>query len=186
MLTGNVLVQDGSPLTFTNTAGGSAYGTGGAGSGEGGTARAQLCPGVTYNGLLTSGGMTSRLGGSNSANGYFNASDFCAQPAIEPDGVTVTSQAACPTCATLFGSSGLGVILGPGNVNWDASLLKTTKITERTTVQFRTDFFNILNHAQFSNPGVAQETPNAFGVNYNYRGQSPHHSICAEVHVLNL
>ncbi len=164
MLTGNILVQDGAPLTFTNTAGGSAYGTGGAGSGEGGTARAQLCPGVTYNGLLTSGGMTSRLGGSNSANGYFNASDFCSQPAIEPDGVTVTSQAACPTCATLFGSSGLGAILGPGNVNWDTSILKTTKITERTTVQFRTDFFNILNHAQFSPPGVAQETPNTFGV----------------------
>ena len=164
MMTGSVLVQDGAPLTFTNTAGGSAYGTGGAGSGEGGTARSQLCPGVTYNGLLTSGGMTSRLGGSNSANGYFNQSDFCAQPAIEPDGTTITSQAACPTCATLFGSSGLGIINGPGNVNWDTSILKTTKITEKTTVQFRTDFFNILNHPQFAPPGVAQETPNTFGV----------------------
>jgi hypothetical protein len=164
MMTGNVVVQDGSPLTFTNTAGGSAYGTGGAGSGEGGTARAQLCPGMTYNNIQSSGGITSRLGGSNSANGYIVANAFCAQPAIEPDGVTVTSQAACPTCATLFGSSGLGIILGPGNVNWDTSFLKTTKITEKTTIQFRTDFFNILNHPQFSNPGVAQNTPNTFGV----------------------
>ncbi len=74
MLTGNIVVQDGSPLTFTNTAGGSAYGTGSAGSGEGGTARSQLCPGITYNNIQTSGGITSRLGGSNSANGYINTS----------------------------------------------------------------------------------------------------------------
>jgi len=164
MLTGNIVVQDGSPLTFTNVAGGSAYGTGSAGSGEGGTARAQLCSGMTYNNVQTSGSMTSRLGGSNSANGYINTSAFCAQPAIMPDGVTETTQAACPTCATLFGDSGLGILLGPGNVNWDTSILKTTKITEKQTIQLRADFFNILNHPQFSNPGVAQDQPNTFGV----------------------
>jgi hypothetical protein len=164
MLTGNVVVQDGSPLTFTNVAGGSAYGTGSAGSGEGGTARAQLCSGMTYNNIQTSGGITSRLGGSNSANGYISANAFCAQPAIMPDGVTETTQAACPTCATLFGDSGLGIILGPGNVNWDTSILKTTHITEKHIIQLRADFFNILNHPQFSNPGVAQDQPNTFGV----------------------
>lgn len=163
-MTGNVVVQDGSPLTFTNTAGGSAYGTGSAGSGEGGTSRAQLCPGVTYSSLQTGGGITSRLGGSNSANGYINPSDFCAPPVIEPDGVTVTTAAACPTCATLFGDSGLGIILGPGNVNWDNSFMKTTHLTEKHILQFRADFFNILNHPQFANPGVAQNTPNTFGV----------------------
>ena len=68
-----------------------------------------------------------RLGGSSGGPGYFNASAFCAGPAIRPDGVTVTTQAACPTCATLFGSSGAGILLGPGQVNFHASLLKTTK-----------------------------------------------------------
>ncbi len=155
-MTGNIVVQDGSPLTFTNTAGGSALRhRQRRESGEGGTARAQLCPGVTYSNIQTSGGITSRLGGSNSANGYINTSAFCAQPAIMPDGVTITSQAACPTCATLFGSSGLGIILGPGNVNWDTSFMKTTHITEKHTLQFRADFFNILNHPQFANPGGA-------------------------------
>ncbi len=163
-MTGNIVVQDGSPLTFTNTAGGSAYGTGSAGSGEGGSARSQLCPGTTYNNLQTSGGITSRLGGALSSNGYINVNGFCPQPAIMPDGVTVTTQAACPTCATLFGDSGLGIILGPGNVNWDTSFMKTTHITERHILQFRADFFNILNHPQFSNPGVAENTPNTFGV----------------------
>ena len=113
--------------------------------------------------MQTTGSITSRLGGSNSASGYIAANAFCGVPAIEPNGTTITSQAACPTCATLYGSSGLGIILGPGNVNWDTSILKTTHITEKTTIQFRTDFFNILNHPQFSNPGVEQNT-NTFGV----------------------
>jgi hypothetical protein len=163
MLTGNIVVQDGSPLTFLNLGGGSAYGAGGALTPEGGQSRAELCPGATYTSMQTTGSITSRLGGSNSASGYIAANAFCGVPAIEPNGTTITSQAACPTCATLYGSSGLGIILGPGNVNWDTSILKTTHITEKTTIQFRTDFFNILNHPQFSNPGVEQNT-NTFGV----------------------
>ncbi len=164
-MTGNIVVQDGTPLTFYDTSGGSAYGTGGAGSGEGGTARSELCPGQTYSSIQTSGGITSRLGGANSLNGYINTTTgFCAQPAIMPDGVTETTQAACPTCATLFGSSGLGIILGPGNVNWDTSFMKTTHLTEKHILQFRADFFNILNHPQFANPGVDQSESTTFGV----------------------
>jgi hypothetical protein len=73
-----------------------------------------------------------------------------------PDGVTITTQAACPTCATLFGNSGLGILPGPGQVNFDFSILKTTRITERTTFQLRAEFFNLLNHPQFANldPGL--------------------------------
>lgn len=41
---------------------------------------------------------------------------------------------------------------GPGVNNWDMALLKTTQITERVNVQFRAEFFNIFNHAQFINP----------------------------------
>ncbi len=48
--------------------------------------------------------------------GYFNVNAFCPAPAIMPNGTTVTTQAACPTCATLFGSTGLGILLGPGPV----------------------------------------------------------------------
>jgi hypothetical protein len=163
-MTGNILVQDGSPLTFLNLNGGSAYGVGSGTTPEGGQSRAQLCPGATASNIQTSGSITSRLGGSNSANGYLNTAQFCGMPAIMPDGVTQTTALACPTCGTLYGDSGLGIVLGPGNVNWDTSIMKTTKITEKHTIQFRADFFNILNHPQFSNPGVQQSTPNTFGV----------------------
>jgi carboxypeptidase family protein/TonB-dependent receptor-like protein len=39
-----------------------------------------------------------------------------------------------------------------GFKNWDLSLLKETKIKERLTAQFRAEFFNVLNHANFSDP----------------------------------
>jgi hypothetical protein len=41
---------------------------------------------------------------------------------------------------------------GPGLNNWDMALLKSTRPTERLTVEFRAEFFNLFNHAQFNNP----------------------------------
>jgi hypothetical protein len=41
---------------------------------------------------------------------------------------------------------------GPGLDNWDMALLKDTRITENKMLQFRFEFFNIFNHAQFQNP----------------------------------
>jgi len=41
---------------------------------------------------------------------------------------------------------------GPGLNNWDMGLLKNEQITERTELQFRGEFVNEFNHAQFLNP----------------------------------
>ena len=54
-----------------------------------------------------------------------------------------------PDGATTFGNSGLGIIRGPGQVNFDVSIIKNTKLTERQNLQFRTEFFNAFNHANF-------------------------------------
>ena len=154
-LAGVTVIQGGVPLTITNTAGGTVY-TGGAqaGTGEGGNSPAQLCPGFTYSTMQTSGGVESRLGGSGSAHGYINPAAFCAPPVVGSDGL-----------ATAYGNTGLGVLHGPGQVNFDLSLIKTTKLTERQTLQFRAEFFNILNHPQFGNPNLAQNAgPTSFGV----------------------
>ena len=42
---------------------------------------------------------------------------------------------------------------GPGINNFDFALLKDTRITERFDLQFRGEFFNLFNHAQFLTPG---------------------------------
>ena len=53
---------------------------------------------------------------------------------------------------TGFGNSAVGAIMGPGQKNWDISLIKHTKITEGLSTEFRAEFYNIWNHAQFNPP----------------------------------
>jgi hypothetical protein len=148
-LSGVTTIQDGVPFTFVDGNAGTAYGTNGQGT-TSGFGRAQMCPGMTYANIPTHGGIESRLGGYSGGPGYFNSSAFCPAPAIMPDGVTVTSQALCPTCATLFGNSGVGILPGPGQFNFDTTLSKQFKASERVNVQFRAEFFNLFNHAQFN------------------------------------
>ena len=51
---------------------------------------------------------------------------------------------------------------GPGINSWDMSLLKSVPFTESKSLQFRFEFFNVFNHAQFANP-VGEITSAAFG-----------------------
>jgi hypothetical protein len=51
-----------------------------------------------------------------------------------------------------FGTANRRFFHGPGIMNTDFALLKNTRITESTAIQFRAEFFNIFNHAQFMNP----------------------------------
>ena len=61
-----------------------------------------------------------------------------------------------------FGDSGRDVIIGPGTVELDASLLKNFTFKESRYVQFRGEFFNIMNHPNFDNPNTT-ETSSFFG-----------------------
>ncbi len=49
-----------------------------------------------------------------------------------------------------FGTSGPGVILGPGTQNWDIAAIRNIKIGERFSLQFRGEFFNAFNHVNFN------------------------------------
>jgi TonB dependent receptor len=54
-----------------------------------------------------------------------------------------------------IGSIPRNSVPGPGSLDWDFSVLKNTKINERLNVQFRAEFFNILNHF---NPAAPVQT----------------------------
>lgn len=159
-LSGVTVAQDGTPLSLTDARAGTIYGISGPSPtsptlntvtfGAFNVGRAQLCPGATYDTITTSGGVESRLGGGSGGSGYFNNSKICAPPAIGN--------------GTGYGNTGVGILLGPGQFNWDFSLVKVTRITERQTLQFRTEFFNTFNHPQFNNPGTAISTLATFGV----------------------
>jgi hypothetical protein len=48
-----------------------------------------------------------------------------------------------------FGNSGVGSCTGPGIANTDFSVYKNFKVTERVTMQFRMEFYNLFNKVQF-------------------------------------
>jgi len=52
------------------------------------------------------------------------------------------------------GNLGRNTFTGPGWSNFDFSIIKDTKLTETATLQFRAEFFNVLNQATFGNPGA--------------------------------
>jgi Carboxypeptidase regulatory-like domain/TonB dependent receptor len=54
--------------------------------------------------------------------------------------------------AVRFGTSGFNVLRGPGQVNLDASLFRTFRVTERVKAQFRAQVFNAANTPHFANP----------------------------------
>jgi hypothetical protein len=51
-----------------------------------------------------------------------------------------------------YGSLGRNSLSGPTFKQWDLAIYKDTPLTERLMLQLRADFFNILNHPNFSNP----------------------------------
>ena len=51
-----------------------------------------------------------------------------------------------------FGTSARNGFYGPHYRNFDFSLNKDTKLTERVSMQLRADFFNLFNHPNFANP----------------------------------
>ncbi|MGH8459561.1 MAG: hypothetical protein ACRESV_09435, partial [Nevskiales bacterium] len=51
-----------------------------------------------------------------------------------------------------LGNVGRGTIVGPRIVNFDMSLMKSFRFTENTSLQFRAEFFNIFNRANFGQP----------------------------------
>ena len=87
-------------------------------------------------------------------NAYFDASCFTTPPVIGADGI-----------GTAFGNSATGIVYGPGQANLDLALSKTFLLNwpVESSLQFRAEFYNALNHPQFANPDNNFTSP-TFGV----------------------
>ncbi|HEV2500846.1 MAG TPA: carboxypeptidase-like regulatory domain-containing protein [Terriglobia bacterium] len=71
-----------------------------------------------------------------SPNLYFNPNAFV----VPPNGT--------------YGNLGRDTLIGPGLATLDLSLMKNTQITEALGLQFRAEFFNILNRPNFNTPNL--------------------------------
>lgn len=56
-----------------------------------------------------------------------------------------------------FGSSGVGVVRGPGSINFDFNLSKSFALGESRSLQFRTEIFNAFNHTNFNPPDIRRD-----------------------------
>jgi hypothetical protein len=82
--------------------------------------------------------------GTRTLGAWFNPSAFAVQP------------------AGTFGDLGRNAVYGPGAINWDMAVYRIFSIKERLKLDFRAEFFNIMNHANWSNP-TTSNTSSTFG-----------------------
>jgi hypothetical protein len=54
-----------------------------------------------------------------------------------------------------LGNLGRNTLIGPGSITWNPGLFKSVNLTERTKIEFRTEFFNALNRPNYSFPAVS-------------------------------
>jgi hypothetical protein len=59
-----------------------------------------------------------------------------------------------PPASGTYGNVGRDVLTGPGLTELDLSVSKVTALSDKTRLQFRAEFFNILNHANFATPNA--------------------------------
>jgi len=143
-VSGITIFQSGTPFSVTDSAAGSAYL---ATFLSFAVLGADLAPGGSIAGGKTSGDIHKRL------HGYLNYSNFAPAAPAYPG-----------ASARAFGHLGRNIYRGPHQQNWDFSLIKNFRLTERQSLRFTADFFNIWNHANFASPSSNDvENPGPFG-----------------------
>jgi hypothetical protein len=148
-ISGITVIQSGTPFTVTDSGAGTAF----LGSGYTPTLTGSLISGVSSQGSYTHGDIHNRL------DGYLNPANFATAQLLYPfdpanPGTTCDPVNNPNFCTTFFGNLGRNTFRGPYQQNWDFSVLKNFRLTERFSLRFTTDFFNIWNHANFSNPAI--------------------------------
>jgi hypothetical protein len=149
-VSGVTIFQSGTPFSIFDSGAGTAF----LGAGSTPLLGASLASGASISSGNTSGDIHNRL------NGFVNINNFTFAPQVYPTQCASDSN----FCTTGFGDIGRNVYRGPHQQNWDFSLIKNFRLTERQNIRFTTDFFNIWNHANFANPVATDvESPGNFG-----------------------
>ena len=64
-----------------------------------------------------------------------------------------------PSGSGFYGNLGRDAFTGPGLATWDLSMLKDTAIHESMNLEFRAEFFNLLDRTNFNTPNLVVFTP---------------------------
>jgi len=126
------------------------------------TGIAVLQTGSPYN--VSSAGDPSRSSGGPVYADYIGGCDANARPAGVEARLAWFNKGCFQNAAIgTFGNLGRNRLRGPGYKGVDAGVYRNFAIKEGINLQFRTEFFNILNHANFAQPNSSLGNPAAFG-----------------------
>ena len=62
---------------------------------------------------------------------------------------------AVPNPSLRYGNVAKGFLVGPQYADWDVSLMRHFSLNERVKLDFRAEFFNVLNHPNFNDPATS-------------------------------
>ena len=142
---GVLILQSGLPFTPIDSAGGSAYAFS-----SPNLATPTFASGFTCANAPTHGSPEDRL------------AHWANPAAYQPDALIPLSNGA-PGDASGLGNAGRNCIIGPPQKNVDFTLGKVFRLTERQSLRFRAEFFNLFNHPSFANPSAVDiESPSSF------------------------
>ena len=96
--------------------------------------------------------------GPRTVDNWLNAAAFAR---VSPDPNSLVQQ---------FGNEGRNAALGPRYMNWDFSTFKDIRLAESKELEFRAEFFNILNHTNFHLPNSDISSPT---FNYILKAEAP-------------
>jgi len=139
-ISGETIFQSGAPFSIFDSGAGTAF----LGAGSTPLLGASLASGASISSGLSSGDIHQRI------NGYLNPTAFQAAPLVDAADCALDDN----FCGTDFGDLRRNIYRGPFQQNWDFSLIKHFRLSERQDLRFTADFFNLWNHANFANPAV--------------------------------
>lgn len=102
-----------------------------------------------------------RAGSPSEARFIYN--DYSVEAAARARGLGPNGLGQTFAAGRRFGDVGRNILTGPGLVNFDFALLKTTKVTEKVSVQLRAEFFNLFNHPNRATPSMILENSGGRG-----------------------
>ena len=115
-----------------------------------GTNKALLPAGTSLRSLETRGRVSDRV------NSFLDLTRFIVGgQCVNNQNVVVNCGDPASTGYASLGNLGRNRFRGPFQQNWDMSFTKDTRVTERISVEFRAEFFNLWNHPSFQGPQAA-------------------------------
>jgi hypothetical protein len=102
-----------------------------------------------------------RAGAINEARFIYN--DFAVEQAARARGLAPDAFGQTYAAGRPFGDVGRNTLIGPELANLDFALVKMTKLSEKVSLQFRSEFFNLFNHPSRTAPSFILENAGGFG-----------------------